>query len=168
MRTSDPTNAPFVTFPSNNSQNKGQHSSGSSQQQFYPAHFMPQGPIPYPYPCFYMPQPTQNQPLTPQHPPALPEAKQTQTNQQTQPQQQSFFTTGVADWSSLPDDLSDFSGQIFTGASSHGVENVFVNLALMAIDSNDHSGSTSSRLGIGIILSKLQQRSAALRLLTKN
>ncbi|KAD2392703.1 hypothetical protein E3N88_39680 [Mikania micrantha] len=93
--------APFVTFPSNNPQNKGQQSSGSGQQQFYPAHF-------------------------------------------PQQQHQSFFTPGVADWSSLPDDLSDFNMQLYSEAGPHGGDNPFGNLALMAIDSTNTSGPTSS------------------------
>ncbi|KAD4180333.1 hypothetical protein E3N88_28924 [Mikania micrantha] len=137
--------APFVTFPSNNPQNKGQQSSGSGQQQFYPAHFVPQSPMPYPYPCFYMPQPTHTPALIPSQSPALPDPSKSQTNQQPQQQQhQSFFTPGVADWSSLPDDLSDFNMQMYSEAGPHGGDNPFGNLALMAIDSTDTSSSTSS------------------------
>ncbi|KAD5318172.1 hypothetical protein E3N88_18118 [Mikania micrantha] len=136
--------APFVTFPSNNPQNKGQQSSGSGQQQFYPAHFVPQSPMPYPYPCFYMPQPTHTPALIPSQSPALPEPSKSQTNQQPQQQHQSFFTPGVADWSSLPDDLSDFNMQLHSEAGPHGGDNPFGNLALMAIDSTDTSGPTSS------------------------
>ncbi|KAD5802460.1 hypothetical protein E3N88_13820 [Mikania micrantha] len=137
--------APFVTFPSNNPQNKGQQSSGSGQQQFYPAHFVPQSPMPYPYPCFYMPQPTHTPALIPSQSPALPDPSKSQTNQQPQQQQhQSFFTPGVADWSSLPDDLSDFNMQTYFEAGPHGGDNPFGNLALMAIDSTDTSSSTSS------------------------
>ncbi|KAD4584957.1 hypothetical protein E3N88_22558 [Mikania micrantha] len=137
--------APFVTFPSNNPQNKGQQSSGSGQQQFYPAHFVPQSPMPYPYPCFYMPQSTHTPALIPSQSPALPDPSKSQTNQQPQQQQhQSFFTPGVADWSSLPDDLSDFNMQLYSEAGPHGGDNPFGNLALMAIDSTDTSSPTSS------------------------
>ncbi|KAD4584712.1 hypothetical protein E3N88_22313 [Mikania micrantha] len=139
--------APFVTFPNNNTPNKGQQSSGTSQQQFYPAHFVPQSPMPmpYPYPCFYMPQPTHTPTLIPSQSPALPDPSKSQTNQQPQQQQhQSFFTPGVADWSSLPDDLSDFNMQLYSEAGPHGGDNPFGNLALMAIDSTDTSSSTSS------------------------
>ncbi|KAD0241433.1 hypothetical protein E3N88_44569 [Mikania micrantha] len=136
--------APFVTFPSNNPQNKGQQSSGSSQQQFYPAHFVPQSPMPYPYPCFYMPQSTHTPALIPSQSPAIPDPSKSQTNQQPQQQHQSFFTPGVADWSSLPDDLSDFNMHLYSEAGPHGGDNPFGNLALMAIDSTDTSGPTSS------------------------
>ncbi|KAD4177966.1 hypothetical protein E3N88_26557 [Mikania micrantha] len=137
--------APFVTFPNNNTPNKGQQSSGTSQQQFYPAHFVPQSPMPYPYPCFYMPQPTHTPALIPSQSHALPDPSKSQTNQQPQQQQhQSFFTPGVADWSSLPDDLSDFNMQLYSEAGPHGGDNPFGNLALMAIDSTDTSSSTSS------------------------
>ncbi|KAD1280637.1 hypothetical protein E3N88_43066 [Mikania micrantha] len=96
--TGSSSSAPFVTFPSNNTSNKGQQSSGTSQQQFYPAHFVPQNPMPYPYPCFYMPQPTHTPALIPPQSPALPDPSKSQTNQQSQQQQhQSFFTPGVAD-----------------------------------------------------------------------
>ncbi|KAD2393219.1 hypothetical protein E3N88_40196 [Mikania micrantha] len=61
-----------------------------------------------------------------------------------QQQHQSFFTPGVADWSSLPDDLSDFNMQMYSEAGPHGGDNPFGNLALMAIDSTDTSGPTSS------------------------
>ncbi|KAD6796174.1 hypothetical protein E3N88_07070 [Mikania micrantha] len=106
--------APFVTFPSNNPQNKGQQSSGSA--------------------------------LIPSQSPALPDPSKSQTNQQPQQQQhQSFFTPGVADWSSLPDDLSDFNMQMYSEAGPHGGDNPFGNLALMAIDSTDTSSSTSSK-----------------------
>ncbi|KAD1670713.1 hypothetical protein E3N88_42473 [Mikania micrantha] len=137
--------APFVTFPSNSPQNKGQQSSGSGQQQFYPAHFVPQSPMPYPYPCFYMPQSTHTPALIPSQSPALPDPSKSQTNQQPQQlQHQSFFTPRVADWSSLPDDLSDFNMQLYSEASPHGGDNPFGNLALMAIESTDTSSSTSS------------------------
>ncbi|KAD3067056.1 hypothetical protein E3N88_34936 [Mikania micrantha] len=137
--------APFVTFPSNNPSSKGPQSSGTSQQQFYPAHFVQQNPMPYPYPCFYMPQPTHNPALIPSQSPALPDTSKSQTNQQSQQQQhQSFFTPGVVDWSSLPDDLSDFNMQPYSENGPHGGDNPFGNLALMAIDSTDNSCQSSS------------------------
>ncbi|KAD2805405.1 hypothetical protein E3N88_38782 [Mikania micrantha] len=137
--------APFVTFPSNNSSGKGPQSSGTSQQQFYPAHFVPQNPMPYPYPCFYMPQPPHNPALIPPQSPALPEPSKPQSTQQSQQQQhQSFFTPGVVDWSSLPDDLSDFNMQPFSETGPHGGDNPFGNLALMAIDSTENTCQSSS------------------------
>ncbi|KAD7477200.1 hypothetical protein E3N88_00336 [Mikania micrantha] len=137
--------APFVTFPSNNPSSKGPQSSGTSQQQFYPAHFVQQNPMPYPYPCFYMPQPTHTPALIPSQSPALPDTSKSQTNQQSQQQQhQSFFTPGVVDWSSLPDDLSDFNMQPYSENGPHGGDNPFGNLALMAIDSTDNSCQSSS------------------------
>ncbi|KAD3640040.1 hypothetical protein E3N88_29263 [Mikania micrantha] len=143
--TGSSSSAPFVTFPSNNTSNKGQQSSGTSQQQFYPAHFVPQNPMPYPYPCFYMPQPTHTPALIPPQSPALPDPSKSQTNQQSQQQQhQSFFTPGVVDWSSLPDDLSDFNMQPYSEAGPHGGDNPFANLALMAIGSTDNYCPSSS------------------------
>ncbi|KAD5960655.1 hypothetical protein E3N88_12127 [Mikania micrantha] len=137
--------APFVTFPSNNSSGKGPQSSGIGHQQFYPAHFVPQNPMPYPYPCFYMPQPPHNPALIPPKSPALPEPSKPQSTQQSQQQQhQSFFTPGVVDWSSLPDDFSDFNMQSFSETGPHGGENPFGNLALMAIDSTDNTCQSSS------------------------
>ncbi|KAD3640186.1 hypothetical protein E3N88_29409 [Mikania micrantha] len=124
---------------------KGLQSSGTSQHQFYPAHFVPQNPMPYPYPCFYMPQPPHNPALISPQSPALPESSKPQSTQQSQQQQhQSFFTPGVVDWSSLPDDLSDFNMQPFSETSPHGGDNPFGNLALMAIDSTDNICQSSS------------------------
>ncbi|KAD3337079.1 hypothetical protein E3N88_32599 [Mikania micrantha] len=91
-----------------------------------------------------MPQSTHTRALIPSQSPALPDPSKSQTNQQPQQQHQSFFTPGVADWSSLPDDLSDFNMQLYSEAGPHGGDNPFGNLALMAIDSTDNSCQTSS------------------------
>ncbi|KAD3067893.1 hypothetical protein E3N88_35773 [Mikania micrantha] len=93
-----------------------------------------------------MPQSTHTSALIPSQSPALPDPSKSQRNQQPQQQQQhqSFFTPGVADWSSLLDDLSDFNMQMYSEAGPHGGDNPFGNLALMAIDSTDNSCTTSS------------------------
>ncbi|KAD7117276.1 hypothetical protein E3N88_04544 [Mikania micrantha] len=92
-----------------------------------------------------MPQPTHTPALIPSQSPALPDPSKSQTNQQSQQQQhQSFFTPGVVDWSSLPDDLSDFNMQPYSENGPHGGDNPFGNFALMAIESTDTSSSTSS------------------------
>ncbi|KAD0053224.1 hypothetical protein E3N88_44863 [Mikania micrantha] len=87
----------------------------------------------------------QSSALIPPQSPALPEPSKPQSTQQSQQQQhQSFFTPGVVDWSSLPDDLSDFNMQPFSETGPHGGDNPFGNLALMAINSTENTCQSSS------------------------
>ena len=123
--------------PSNSSFNRHQGTQGSAH--FVPTHYIQtQAPPP---PVQYVPQ-VQYVQLPPQ-PQGQQPPNAAQTASTPQPAHQSFFTSGYVDWSSLPNDMSEYGHDM--GVRNNDVnwgepESSQQNFALMAFEASTSSG----------------------------